>query len=97
MSKVACTDSDHGREIEIRDLNGVESGMKRFHRVMSITLLGLASVILVVGLFRASGLYPRIISHSGLHAVLLDHSTALRRDFSVDAREDPAVTAMTTV
>ena len=35
--------------------------MKRFHRVMSITLLGLASVILVVGLFRASGLYPRVI------------------------------------
>lgn len=60
-SKAACTDSDHGREIERRDLNEVESGMKRFHRVMSITLLLLASVMLVVELFRASGLYPRII------------------------------------
>ena len=60
-SKAACTDSDQGREIERRDLNGVEYGMKRFHRVMSITLLVLASVILAVELFRASGLYPRVI------------------------------------
>ena len=60
-SKAACTDSDHGRQIERRDLNGVEYGMRRFHRVMSITLLLLASVILVVELFRARDLYPRVI------------------------------------
>jgi heme A synthase len=59
-SKAACTDSDHGREIERRDLNSVEYGMKRFHRAMSITLLLLASLILIVELFRAGGLYPRI-------------------------------------
>jgi heme A synthase len=60
-SKAACTDSHHGREIEKRDLNGLESGMKRFHRVMSITLVSLAILIVIVELFRASGLYPRTI------------------------------------
>jgi hypothetical protein len=35
--------------------------MKRFHRAMSLTLLVLASLILVVELFRAGGLYPRIM------------------------------------
>ena len=60
-SKAACTDSDHGREIERRDLNGVEYGMKQFHRVMSITLLLLAGLILIVELFRVDGLCPRAI------------------------------------
>ncbi|WP_263366532.1 hypothetical protein [Edaphobacter bradus] len=60
-SKAACTDSDHGREIERRDLDGLEFGMKRFHRAMSLTLLVLASLILVIELFRAGGLYPRIV------------------------------------
>lgn len=74
-SRAACTDSDHGREIERRDLNGVEYGMKRFHRVMSITLLMLASVILIVDLFRSSGLHPRII----LIAVLTLFCLIIRR------------------
>jgi len=60
-SKAACTDSDHGREIERRDVSSVEYGMKRFHRAMSITLLVLASLILVVEVFRDPGLYHRII------------------------------------
>ncbi len=59
-SKAACTDSDHGRQIERRDLSGLEFGMQRFHRAVSLTLLVLASLILIVELLRASGLYPRI-------------------------------------
>lgn len=59
-SKAACTDSSNGRQIERKDLNGLEYGMQRFHRAMSLTLLGLASLILVVELFRVGGLYPRI-------------------------------------
>lgn len=60
-SKAACTDSDHGREIEKRDLNGLEYGMKRFHRVMSITLLVLASLMLFVELFREGSFFARVI------------------------------------
>ena len=51
----------NSREIERRDLNSVEYGMKRFHRAISITLLLLASLLLIVELFRAGGLYPRIV------------------------------------
>lgn len=60
-SKAACTDSNHGREIERRNLSDLESGMKRFHRAVSLTLLVLAGVILVVELFRTAGGYPRIV------------------------------------
>jgi heme A synthase len=59
-SKAACTDSNHGREIERRDLNTLEHGMQQFHRAVSLTLLVLASLILVVELFRTGSLYPRI-------------------------------------
>jgi hypothetical protein len=59
-SKAACTDSNHGRQIE-RNLTDLEYGMKRFHRAVSLTLLALASLILVVELFRTAGLYPRIM------------------------------------
>jgi len=64
-SKAACTDSGQGREIESRQ-GDVESGMKQFHRAVSLTLLVLASIILVVELFRAAGLYPRIVLVSTL-------------------------------
>jgi heme A synthase len=60
-SKAACTDSNHGRDIERRDLGSVEYGMKRFHHAMSITLLVLASLILGVEAIRESSLYPRIV------------------------------------
>jgi len=60
-SKAACTDSNHGREIERREVNGLEYGMKRFHRAMSLTLVVLASLILVIEFCRVSGLYPRIV------------------------------------
>jgi hypothetical protein len=70
-SKAACTDSDHGREIEQRSLYGIEYGMQRFHRAMSLTLLLLASLILIVELFRTGRLYPRIILISVLALFLL--------------------------
>lgn len=60
-SKAACTDSDHGREIERRDLRGLQYGMQRFHRAFSLTLLVLATAILAVEIFRAHGVYPRAI------------------------------------
>jgi len=59
--KAACTDSNNGREIERKTSSGLEYGMQRFHRAMSVTLLALASLILVVELFRANGIYPRLV------------------------------------
>ena len=61
MSKAACTDSSHGREIERNSLGDVESGMARFHRALSLTLLVLATLILIVELFRTGSPYPRVL------------------------------------
>jgi hypothetical protein len=74
-SKAACTDSNNGREIERQDGKGIEYGMQRFHRAMSLTLLVLASLMLVVELFRAGGLYPRVV----LLAVLAVFCLAVQR------------------
>jgi len=60
-SKAACTDSDGGREIERNQLGELEYGVRRFHRAVSLTLVVLASLILVVALFRTGGLYPRLV------------------------------------
>ncbi len=60
-SKAACTDSNKGREIERKNASGLEYGMQRFHRAMSLTLLVLANLILFIEIFRASGLYPRAV------------------------------------
>jgi heme A synthase len=77
-SKAACTDSSQGREIERSDLSGLEHGMKRFHRALSLTLLVLASVILVVELVRTRDLYPRIVLAATLtlFCLLIQHLSA---------------------
>jgi hypothetical protein len=59
-SKAACTDSNQGREIERSTLGDLEYGMKRFHHAVSLTLLTLASLILLVELLRSDGLYPKV-------------------------------------
>lgn len=74
-SKAACTDSDRGREIERKVSTSLEFGMQRFHRAMSLTLLVLANLILVVEIFRANGLYPRLT----LAFVLVLFCMAVRR------------------
>lgn len=61
MSKAACTDSSGGRQIERNDLSDVGSRMARFHRALSLTLLVLASLILIVELFRTGSPYPRVL------------------------------------
>jgi len=65
-SKPACTDSSHGREIAQRTLGEVEHGMTRFHRGLSLTLLTLASLMLLVELFRAGGTYAKVLLASML-------------------------------
>jgi hypothetical protein len=65
-SKAAYTDSTQGREIERNSLSDVESGIAKFHRALSLTLLVLASLILVVELFRAGSPYPRVLLASTL-------------------------------
>lgn len=71
-SKAACTDSDHGREVE-RDLGTVESGMKHFHRAISLMLMVLACLILGVEVFRTGHGSARItlVAALGLFCLLV--------------------------
>ena len=60
-SKAACTDSRTGREIIRMANESIESGMLRFHRCFSLTLLSLASFIVIIELFRTHGSTPRLL------------------------------------
>jgi len=77
-SKAACTDSDEGRQIERSSLSELEVGIARFHRGVSLTLLVLASLILVVELVRTGGLFPRIVLVAilALFCLLIQHLSA---------------------
>ncbi|HZY73884.1 MAG TPA: hypothetical protein VFE22_12320 [Edaphobacter sp.] len=66
-SKAACTDSTTGREIERMEEGTVESGMKRFHRALSLMLLCLSGLLLVVEFFRTPARDARL----GLVSLLL--------------------------
>jgi hypothetical protein len=50
--KFRCTNSDSGRVIEQRANSWLDSGLYRFHRGMSISLLVLAGMILVIEMVR---------------------------------------------
>jgi len=52
--KLNCTDSDEGRVLEKRWGGWIESEIRRFHRGMSLTLLLLATMLLIGEIFRYS-------------------------------------------
>ena len=86
-SKPACTDSERGRAIERKVPGSFQSGMQRFHRAVSLTLLILASLILSVEVCRASGFYPRAM----LMGILLLFSVLVIRFSSRLLQERKAV------
>jgi hypothetical protein len=59
-SKAACTDSNHGRELERQREHGPDYGMQQFHHAVSITLMVLASVLLSVELIRSGSRYEQV-------------------------------------
>lgn len=74
-SKAACTDSNQGREIKRVKEMGIEFGMRRFHRAISITLLTLASVLILVDFVFAQTFWQR----AALITVLFTFSTTIRK------------------
>lgn len=83
-SKADCTDSANGRQIERRIPQGLEYGMQRFHRAMSVTLLVLANLIIAVEFLRCPELYPRL----ALLSVFIAFSLFIRR-LAYDLRPKP--------
>lgn len=92
-SKAACTDSSRGREIDQSNWSDLEYGMKQFHRGVSLTLLVLASLILVIELIRAAGLYPRIVLASTLTVFcgVIQHLSARLSQSNLRNSDSPSV------
>ncbi len=88
-SKSACTDSERGREV-VRPLDPwPHSEAGRFHRGLSLVLVGLAGLIVVIGL----GLHHRAAESLLLGAVLVGVALAARRlarDFVAHPANFPA-------
>ena len=57
--KLNCTDSNEGRLLESRLDTWIQSGLRHFHRGISLALLLLATVLLLVETFRYSQLHDR--------------------------------------
>ncbi len=58
--KARCTDSDSGRVVEHQAESWVQSGIRRFHRGMSLSLVLLAAMILAIEIVRYQELQERI-------------------------------------
>jgi hypothetical protein len=65
-----CTDSEHGREIIHSSESWIETQAGRFHRVLSLTLLFLAALILSAEMFRHPTLPEVLLLGSVLGLVL---------------------------
>lgn len=80
--KFRCTDSTSGRVIEHRLESWMESGLYRFHRVLSVALLLLAGLILGIELLRAQELRSGAVIFTALifvAIVILRITSGLRR------------------
>jgi hypothetical protein len=70
--KHRCTDSDEGRTIEHSPDSWLQSGLRQFHRGLSLVLLVLAFLVLMVELFRQSA-FPQQLA-IGLLAICIGGS-----------------------
>jgi hypothetical protein len=68
--KSRCTDSSDGRVIERRPDSWLDSELRRFHRGISLLLVGLAAVVLSAELLRYSGQNDRLITGGALLLVV---------------------------
>jgi len=75
-------------EVSTCPYGGLEYGMKRLRRAVSLTLLVLASFILFIELFRAAGLYPKIAVGAALTllCLLVKRRSAILFESRDDAR-----------
>ncbi len=64
--KSRCTDSSEGRAIEYRPRSWFDSELRRFHRGISLLLVGLGAVVLFGELLRYSGQKDRLVAGGAL-------------------------------
>jgi len=82
-----CTDSDHGREIIHSFESWIETQTGKFYRVLSLTLLFLATLILVTEIFRYPTL-PEVLLPGSILGLVLTRGQSLTRELLVRKNRD---------
>ena len=86
-SKNDCTDSEHGREIIHSSEPWIETQAGTFYRVLSLTLLLLAALILIAEMFRYPTL-PEVLLPASILALVLTRGQFLVRQLLVRHNRD---------
>jgi hypothetical protein len=76
--KSDCTDSDHGREIIHSSESWIETQAGKFYRVLSLTLLFLAALIVIAEILRYPTL-PEVLLPGSVLALILTRGLLLAR------------------
>jgi hypothetical protein len=82
-----CTDSQHGREIIHSFESWIETHTGKFYRVLSLTLLFLAVLILIAELFRYPTL-PEVLLPGSILTLVLTRGQSLVREFLAAQNRD---------
>ena len=85
--KNECTDSDHGREIIHSSESWIETEAGKFHRVLSLTLLLLAALIVIAEMFRFPSL-PEVLLPGSVLALVLARGLSLTRELLAGQNRD---------
>ena len=82
-----CTDSEHGREIIHSSESWIETQAGKFHRVLSLTLLFLAALILIAEMFRYPTL-PEVLLPGSVLALVLTRGLCFARELLARQNRD---------
>ena len=77
--KTDCTDSEHGREIIHSSESWIETEAGKFHRVLSLTLLFLAALIVIAEMFRYPTL-PEVLLPGSVLTLVVTRGLSLTRE-----------------
>src|SRR4030095_6308659 len=82
-----CTDSEHGREIIHSSESWIETQAGKFHRVLSLTLLFLAALILIAEMLRHPTL-PEVLLPGCVLALVLTRGLCLTPELLAGQNRD---------
>jgi len=87
VRKNDCTDSEHGREIIYSFESWIETQTGKFYRVLSLTLLFLAALILIAEMFRYPTL-PEVLLPGSILVLILTRGQSLGRELLAAQNRD---------
>lgn len=82
-----CTDSEHGREIIHSSESWIETQAGKFYRILSLTLLFLAALILIAEMFRYPT-SPEVLLPASILVLVLTRGRSLARELIAGRNRD---------